>query len=98
MAAGGQLQAGDLARNPDVGKLRAEQRRNGAIQLADGKDSPRRRPEVELQPDLLHRAMVPRLLNFFSFFSCSTAPLLDRQVGASLRCYASDFEYYQIVA
>jgi hypothetical protein len=33
---------------------------------------------------------------------CSTEPwyrdLLDRQVGASLRCYASDFEYYQVVA
>ena len=57
VAAGGQLQAGDLARHPDVRELRVERRADGGVQLADGEDAALRR-QVEFQRELLHETIV----------------------------------------
>ena len=57
VAAGGQLEAGDFARHPDVGELGVEHGADGGVQFADGEDAPLR-DEVEFERELLHRAMV----------------------------------------
>ena len=59
VAARGQLEAGNLARNPDIAELFVEDGANGGIELADGEDAPLRR-QVEFERELLHRVMVSR--------------------------------------
>ena len=59
VAARGQLQAGDLARDPHVPKLRIERRADGRIQLADRIDAALGR-QIEFERGLLHQAMVTR--------------------------------------
>ncbi len=59
MAAGGEFDAGDLARDPQILEFRIQNRADCRIQLGDCKDTPFRRA-VELEGELLHRAMVIR--------------------------------------
>ena len=60
MAAGGQLQAGDFARHPDILEFGIEGRADGGVQLADGENAALRR-EVEFQGELLHETIVWRV-------------------------------------
>ena len=51
MAAGGQLDAGYFAGNPDIGEFVFERRADGGIQLADGEDAAGR---GEIEGELIH--------------------------------------------
>ena len=55
VAAGGELEARDFARDPDVAELLVEHRADGGVQFADGEDAALRR-EIEFERELLHRA------------------------------------------
>ena len=60
VAAGGQLQAGDLAGDPDILEALVERRADGRVQFGDRIDAALGR-QREIQRKLLHRAMVSRL-------------------------------------